>query len=157
GFAKGCGAAGTGVTLPPVAVSPYATRAADQVAFASLAGATVSAPGATGVTVPASPLVLDAVPHGAPATRTQLTATKHGGSDLFRTRDVVIVLILLVAAAVVLRRRAVKRRRRIRITRRRQRAAAMRSGGLPVVDGRYRTGTRVGPPVESHVRVRRGS
>ena len=30
---------------------------------------------------------------------------------------------------------------------------AMRSGGLPVVDGRYRTGTRIGPPVESHVRV----
>ena len=30
----------------------------------------------------------------------------------------------------------------------------MRSGGLPVVDGRYRAGTRIGPPVESHVRVR---
>jgi hypothetical protein len=33
--------------------------------------------------------------------------------------------------------------------------SAMRSGGLPVVDGRYRTGTRIGPPVESHVRVQR--
>ena len=33
----------------------------------------------------------------------------------------------------------------------------MRSGSLPVVDGRYRTGTRIGPPVESHVRVRAAS
>jgi hypothetical protein len=31
----------------------------------------------------------------------------------------------------------------------------MRRGGLPVVDGRYRTGTRVGNPVESHVQLRR--
>ena len=31
----------------------------------------------------------------------------------------------------------------------------MRSGSLPVVDGRYRTGTRVGPPVDSRVRVKR--
>ena len=31
----------------------------------------------------------------------------------------------------------------------------MRSGSLPVVDGRYRTGTRVGPPLESRVRVKR--
>ena len=32
----------------------------------------------------------------------------------------------------------------------------MRSGSLPIVDGRYRTGTRLGPPVESQVRVQRG-
>jgi hypothetical protein len=31
----------------------------------------------------------------------------------------------------------------------------MRRGGLPVVDGRYRTGTRVGKPVEGHVQVTR--
>ena len=31
----------------------------------------------------------------------------------------------------------------------------MRSGSLPVVDGRYRTGMRVGPPLESHVKVER--
>jgi hypothetical protein len=31
----------------------------------------------------------------------------------------------------------------------------MRSGGLPVVDGRYRPGTRLGPPIESHVRIHR--
>jgi hypothetical protein len=29
----------------------------------------------------------------------------------------------------------------------------MRRGTLPVVDGKYRTGTRLGPPVESHVSV----
>ena len=60
---------------------------------------------------------------------------------------------LLLAVCVVLRRRAVKRQRARRIARQRARAKAMRSGSLPVVDGRYRTGTRVGPPVESHVRV----
>ena len=31
----------------------------------------------------------------------------------------------------------------------------MRSGSLPVVDGKYRTGTRVGKPVESRVSVQR--
>ena len=31
----------------------------------------------------------------------------------------------------------------------------MRSGSLPVVDGKYRTGTRLGQPVESAVRVAR--
>jgi hypothetical protein len=31
----------------------------------------------------------------------------------------------------------------------------MRRGSLPIVDGRYRTGTRVGKPVESHVQVKR--
>jgi hypothetical protein len=54
----------------------------------------------------------------------------------------------------LLRRRAVKRQRAARLARRRQRNAAMRSGGLPVVDGKYRSGMRLGPPVESHVRVR---
>jgi hypothetical protein len=58
--------------------------------------------------------------------------------------------------AVLLRRRAVKRQRQRRIERQRARAKAMRSGSLPVVDGRYRTGTRLGPPVESQVRVRKG-
>ena len=38
------------------------------------------------------------------------------------------------------RRRAVKRQRALRLARRRQRISAMRSGGLPVVDGRYRAG-----------------
>jgi hypothetical protein len=49
----------------------------------------------------------------------------------------------------------VKRQRARRIARQRARAKAMRSGSLPVVDGKYRTGMRVGPPVESRVRVKR--
>ena len=62
---------------------------------------------------------------------------------------------MLAVAVAFLRRRAVKRQRARRIARQRARAKAMRSGSLPVVDGRYRTGTRVGPPLESHVRVER--
>jgi hypothetical protein len=38
---------------------------------------------------------------------------------------------------------------------RRSVAAAMRRGTLPVVDGRYRAGTRVGPPLDSEVRIHR--
>ena len=68
----------------------------------------------------------------------------------------VLVLVPVLFVAVVLRRRAVKRRRARRSARRRARAKAMRSGSLPIVDGRYRTGTRLGPPVESQVRVQRG-
>ena len=66
-----------------------------------------------------------------------------------------VVLILVAAVLIVLRRRKVKQQRAARLARRRQRISAMRSGGLPVVDGRYRPGTRIGPPVESHVRVRK--
>jgi hypothetical protein len=55
----------------------------------------------------------------------------------------------------VLRRRAVKRRRARRLAQRRAMKAAMRRGSLPVVDGKYRPGTRIGPPLESHVRVHR--
>jgi hypothetical protein len=74
----------------------------------------------------------------------------------FLTADRLLFLFFLLAAgAVWLRRRAVRRQRARRIARQRARSKAMRSGSLPVVDGRYRTGTRVGPPVESRMRVRR--
>ena len=63
-------------------------------------------------------------------------------------------MLVLARSSIAFRRRAVKRQRALRLARRRQRISAMRSGGLPVVDGRYRAGTRIGPPVESHVRVR---
>jgi hypothetical protein len=65
-----------------------------------------------------------------------------------------LVLVVILAVAFVLRRRAVKKQRARRIARR-ARAKAMRSGSLPVVDGKYRTGTRVGPPEDSGVRVAR--
>jgi hypothetical protein len=55
----------------------------------------------------------------------------------------------------VLRVRAVRRTRARRLARRRATNSMMRRGGLPVVDGRYRTGTRIGPPLESQVRIAR--
>ena len=73
---------------------------------------------------------------------------------MFSLRNFVIVLFLIGVVVFVLRRRSVRRQRAARLARKRQRAAAMRSGGLPVVDGKYRSGLRLGPPVESHVRVR---
>ena len=82
------------------------------------------------------------------------TSKTHRSPGLLRTRNIAIVAILLLALVIGFRRRAVKRQRMLRLARRRQRISAMRSGSLPVVDGRYRTGTRIGPPVESHVRVR---
>jgi hypothetical protein len=108
------------------------------------------------VTVPAVVPVLDSPPLAAASThaRTASVSTTHHSAGLLRPRNIVIVLILLSAVAIVFRRRAVKRQRIQRLARRRQRISAMRSGGLPVVDGRYRSGTRIGPPVESHVRVR---
>ena len=67
----------------------------------------------------------------------------------------VLILVVILAAAFVLRRRAVKKQRARRRARQRARAKAMRSGSLPVVDGKYRTGTRVGPPEDSRVSVAR--
>ena len=64
----------------------------------------------------------------------------------------VVVLVVLLVTAFFLRRRAVRRHRARRIAQQRHRAAKMRSGGLPVVDGRFgpnSTGT-----TESHVRIR---
>ena len=156
GFATPPNAAGTGVTLPKVAVSRCEDRAADQAAFAGLAMTTTPTT-IDAVTVPASIPVLDSPPLAAATTSSRQTsapASSHHSAGLFRTRNIAIVLLLVGAALFFLRRRAVKRRRAVRLARRRQRLSAMRSGGLTVVDGRYRAGTRVGPPVESHVRVR---
>jgi hypothetical protein len=65
------------------------------------------------------------------------------------------LFVLLLAVLYVLRVRAVRRARARRLARRRATRSMMRRGGLPVVDGRYRTGTRVGKPVDSHVQIRR--
>ncbi|MDQ1510675.1 MAG: hypothetical protein QOG50_2519 [Actinomycetota bacterium] len=156
GFATPPNAAGTGETLPAVAVSRCTARAADKVAFAKL-GTSNSAATPTAVTVPDVVPVLDSPPLAAPATRqvrTTAASSAHRSPGLLRTRNIAIVFILLLAVLIWFRRRAVKRQRILRLARRRQRISAMRSGSLPVVDGRYRTGTRIGPPVESHVRVR---
>ena len=54
-----------------------------------------------------------------------------------RCPGLIVVLVVLLVAAFLLRRRAVRRQRARRIAQQRHRAAKMRSGGLPVVDGRF--------------------
>ena len=161
GFATPANSEGTGVTLPAVAVSLYASRSADQLAFAHLGQASPSA--ATDPTLGSSVPVFDQAPRVAPPpapTAHSASAATHGGDHgfspfhLFNVRIVLVLVILMAGATFFLRRRAVRRRRAQRLARQRQRNAAMRSGGLPVVDGRYRAGLRLGPPVESYVRVR---
>ena len=151
-----------GAVLPPNRVSVYSSRAGDQSGFAALArtpGTAVAAPTTTpanaaavnAVKVPAR-IQLSDTPRAASPANTTIVAT-HPSHSLLSMRNIVILLILLGFALVMLRRRAVKRQRAIRLARKRQRMAAIRSGGLPVVDGRYRAGLRMGPPVESHVRI----
>ncbi len=146
--------------LPPNKVSLYAGRKADRDSFERL-GAAKDTKVAAGAMAAATPLVpssipnLSELPHAArPVTRVVAHAPSGG---LLTTRNAAIVLVLLLALGFALRRRAVRRKRAQREARRRQRAAAMRSGSLPVVDGRYRPGTRIGKPVESHVRIRRAN
>jgi D-alanyl-D-alanine carboxypeptidase len=154
GFAMPVNAAGLGVTVPPVRVSMYANRAANRDGFAALGRVTAATTpaAALGPTVPASIPVGDIAPHGA-ATAIASTHEAPTKSSLFSMRNVLLVLFLVLLAAFFLRRRAVKRQRARRLAHRRQRVAAMRSGGLTVIDGRYRIGTRTGQPVESNIRV----
>jgi D-alanyl-D-alanine carboxypeptidase len=139
------------ITLPPVAVTTYAERASGQEAFALLG----SAPAVTGTAnlPPASIQPLSQAPRAAAPVPTVVVAEASSGP--LSLRNVVIVLLLIGATTFFLRRRAVKRQRARRMAARKRRMAAIRSGGLPVVDGRYRPGLRMGPPVESHVHVRR--
>jgi len=158
GFATARDARGTGETLPAVAVSRCAARQADQTAFSKL-GTTAAAHTST-PTVVTVPQVIPALSSPALAVaasahpQTTLTSAKHHSPGLLRPRNVVVLLMVALGVVIAFRRRAVKRQRALRLARRKQRISAMRSGGLPVVDGRYRSGSRIGPPVESHVRVR---
>ena len=164
GFGMAPNAPCTGEKLPKVAVSLYASRASDLAAFAALGNGTPRSHGGTGgrggsggATAGASDSVpvFNSPPHPATATSTTTSAPHHHKQGLVNSTYLIIVLVLALGTVFFLRRRAIKRRRALRLARQRQRRAAMRSGGLPVVDGRYRTGTRVGPPVESHVSVHR--
>jgi D-alanyl-D-alanine carboxypeptidase (penicillin-binding protein 5/6) len=155
-FGMPADAPGTGETLPAVAVSPFADRASDLGAFLQLGRAGASA-GSSGTTT--SVPVFDKLPLEPPAVANAAAgpgaqADDRGGTSI-PWLPIAFVLVLLGSTTLLLRRRAVKRQRLRRMARHRQRAAAMRSGGLPVVDGRYRTGMRLGQPVESHVRVQR--
>jgi D-alanyl-D-alanine carboxypeptidase (penicillin-binding protein 5/6) len=166
GFATPANTKGTGIRLPDVAVSPYDTRVAQRAGFVQLArGGSEPPPPATTTTAEA-PGANERSANGpgsngsgnevaAAATTTKRT-TAHHGHGLFTVSNFLLVLVVMLFIAVLLRRRAVKRQRVRRIARQRARAKAMRSGSLPIVDGRYRTGTRLGPPVESQVRVQRG-
>jgi hypothetical protein len=179
GFATPPNAKGTGERLPAVKVSAYAQRLADRTSFLALTrggakGTTPVAAITSTSTTPAERAAVagtTAVPTTGAAARdghsgkTAAAAAparsgtgagsgaRGGGSSWFSVRNVVIVAMLLLVAFVVLRRRAVRRRRQRRLAQRRAVAAAMRRGSLPVVDGRYRTGMRVGPPLDTHVRV----
>jgi D-alanyl-D-alanine carboxypeptidase (penicillin-binding protein 5/6) len=155
GFATPPGA-GTGEVLPDVAVSELSGRRDDLTAFVALARGRVVPAGAT--TGAAGFVTQTTSPAGRPVAELPAAGAARGASDdggIVSTRTVLLGLGGLLAALVVLRRRAVRRQRARRLARRRAMAAAMRRGSLPVVDGRYRAGTRVGPPVESHVRVHR--
>jgi hypothetical protein len=155
-------------TLPPVRVSPYAQRIAAKADFTAAAtgktGAALVAkspaktPANTSAKTPATQPASDAhkVATEAAATgTTAVVATTHKKHGLLAPSRLIWWLLLFGVIAFFLRRRAVQRQRARRIARQRARAKAMRSGSLPVVDGRYRTGTRVGKPVESTVRVAR--
>lgn len=181
GFAMGC-TGGTGERLPAVAVSPYAQRLADQEAFLALARGP-EPPTTTFPAIPHADLPRAPVPAGGQAGAAVgddgLSGTSTGDPDaptgagaeggeaggeasdsagwtgVLTTRNVGLAAFGLALVLVALRRRAVKRRRARRLALRRLRAAQMRSGSLPVVEGRYRPGIRVGPPPDSHVRVAR--
>jgi D-alanyl-D-alanine carboxypeptidase (penicillin-binding protein 5/6) len=161
GFATPPRPCASGVVLPPARVSLYANRAADRDAFGALgsngSGSATGGSGPNGAAASDIPAVIPVgviAPHGAPTVA--VTEPAHHSGGLLSLRNVVLVLLALGIVAFFLRRRAVKRQRARRLARRRQRVAAMRSGGLTVIDGRYRLGVRVGPPVESEVSVRRG-
>jgi len=157
GFATARDAHGTGEALPAVAVSRCAARQADQTAFGKLGTSANHTSTPTVVTVPSVIPALSSPALAATASAhpsTTLASSTHHSAGPLRPRNIAILLLVALAVVIAFRRRAVKRQRALRLARRKQRISAMRSGGLPVVDGRYRSGSRIGPPVESHVRVR---
>ena len=162
GFGKTPGQ-GTGKTLPPTRVTTYAARATQFAAMRRLTSSevTTSAAQAQQTRTTSSTKTSSTIGSGAAAdgdlAASSTAAKKSGGGGGVSTKTLVLVVVFLVLATLyVLRVRAVRRARARRLARRRATHSMMRRGGLPVVDGRYRTGTRVGKPVESHVQLRRG-
>jgi D-alanyl-D-alanine carboxypeptidase len=174
----------TGKFLPPIAVSPYQTRVDARAGFSRLAqgGAALVARGkpansaapTTGsatnaATTPATAgtsasgsdrgaagsLASAALAHAESAQTSATTTVGSSSGGPLTTRRLLVLVLVVLAIGFVLRRRAVRRQRARRLARQRARAKAMRSGSLPVVDGRYRTGLRTGQPVDSQVRVAR--
>jgi D-alanyl-D-alanine carboxypeptidase (penicillin-binding protein 5/6) len=159
----------TGKVLPPIAVSPYESRAAEKTGFTkltnvSLASATKKAAASAHTSAHPRTHTTVATGAGAAATRNAASTTastttsstsRHHRPGLLAPSRLFWWFVLILAVAFFFRRRAVKKQRARRIARQRARAKAMRSGSLPVVDGRYRTGMRTGPPLESQVRIAR--
>jgi D-alanyl-D-alanine carboxypeptidase len=156
---------GTGAELPDVAVSPFAQRAAAQQAFLALTSGPVTtattAAGPTTSTTAAGPTTSAAPPSSTVERRvtgSEVAQSRDAGGDdggnggFFDVRLAVAVLVVLLVVAFFVRRRVVRRQRARRIANQRLRAAKMRSGGLPVVDGRY--GPNANGVPDSHVRIR---
>jgi D-alanyl-D-alanine carboxypeptidase len=152
GFAKQPGQ-GTGQSLPPTRITTYSWRAEQFAAMRRLASSSVST-SSPQVQPTATNGVAAAPAAGNPAAENP-AADKKGSGGISTKTLVILLLVLVLATLYVLRVRAVKRARARRLARRRAARNMMRRGGLPIVDGRYRTGTRVGKPVESHVQIRR--
>ena len=155
GFAMPADAAGLGQTLPPVAFSPYSERAQERDDIAKLAGIAQVSETANNPPVTAVPPQINLSDTPRAAAPVVTAPAEHSSTGFFSLRYFLIAVAVFAFAIVALRRRAIRRQRARRSAQRRQRTAAMRSGGLPVVDGRYRPGTRLGPPIESHVRIHR--
>jgi D-alanyl-D-alanine carboxypeptidase len=170
GFATPNGA-GTGARLPDVAVSPYADRVAAQQAFLAVArgapvtpttsgAATTTVATTTTTTIAAASSDADPAAIAAPepasdpsGDRGEEPGDDDSGGGWFDLRLGLVALVVAAVAAFFLRRRTVRRQRARRIAQQRLRAAKMRSGGLPVVDGRF--GRQANGGAESHVRIRR--
>jgi len=152
----------TGKVLPPIAVSPYESRSAAKTGFTKLANVSLASASKKTETASTPTTVAEkndaAATPSAAASTTAATASptsKHHSPGLLAPSRLIWWFLLVLAVGFFFRRRAVKKQRARRIARQRARAKAMRSGSLPVVDGRYRTGMRTGPPLESQVRVAR--
>jgi serine-type D-Ala-D-Ala carboxypeptidase (penicillin-binding protein 5/6) len=149
---------GTGVNLPAALVTTYASRATEFAAFRRLATGSASTTTAARASSASATPASSGANTGAKLTAklaASTSAAKSGGGGLSPKTIVILALVLLLAILYVLRVRAVRRARQRRLARRRETHSMMRRGSLPVVDGRYRTGTRVGKPVESDVSIRR--
>jgi D-alanyl-D-alanine carboxypeptidase (penicillin-binding protein 5/6) len=159
GFAKSPGT-DTGQMLPPARVTTYSARALQFAAMRRLASGPPSTSAAPATPPTSSATAQDArvaAAHPTALAAGAAAATKKTGGNggISAKTTAILIVVLLLAALYVLRVRAVRRARARRLARRRATRSMMRRGGLPVVDGRYRTGTRVGKPVESHVQLRR--
>jgi D-alanyl-D-alanine carboxypeptidase (penicillin-binding protein 5/6) len=159
GFATSATAGADG-SLPPRRVVTYAQRAAQLAGFQQLATGKAAVASSSSTAAPTATSGRHAAANGSVAAPLggALAAShvaKKAGHGVSTKTIAIVVLLLVLAVLYILRVRAVRRARTRRLARRRAAREMMRRGSLPVVDGRYRTGTRVGPPVESHVNIRR--